>query len=68
MATDFSPASEAAFEEAARMAREWGARLYLLHAYDDAGRRSGCLPAGERLTSRPSRRLAPGAEQRLAGP
>ncbi len=34
MATDFSPASEAAFEEAARMAREWGARLYLVHAYE----------------------------------
>ena len=34
MATDFSPASDAAFEEAARMAREWGARLYLVHAYE----------------------------------
>ena len=33
MATDFSPASEAAFEEAARMAREWGARLYVVHVY-----------------------------------
>jgi nucleotide-binding universal stress UspA family protein len=34
MATDFSSASEPAFEEAARMAREWGARLYLVHAYE----------------------------------
>ena len=34
MATDFSPASETAFEEAARMAREGGACLYLVHAYD----------------------------------
>jgi universal stress protein A len=34
MATDLSPASEAAFEEAARMARASGARLYLLHAFE----------------------------------
>ena len=35
MATDFSPASEAALEEAARLARESGASLRLLHVYEN---------------------------------
>ena len=34
MATDFSPASDAAFEEAARLARESGAALTIVHAYE----------------------------------
>jgi len=34
VATDFSPDCEAAFDEATRMAREWGARLYVLHVYE----------------------------------
>jgi len=33
MATDFSPVSEAAVEEAARLARESGATLWILHVY-----------------------------------
>jgi len=33
MATDFSPASESAFHEAARLARETGAALTVLHVY-----------------------------------
>lgn len=34
VATDFSPASDAAFEEAVRLARESGAALYVFHAYE----------------------------------
>jgi nucleotide-binding universal stress UspA family protein len=34
MATDFSPASEAAFEEAVSLARESGAALTILHVYE----------------------------------
>ena len=35
MATDFSPASEAALEEAARLARESRATLWILHVYQN---------------------------------
>ena len=35
MATDFSPVSEAAVEEAARLARESGATLWVLHVYEN---------------------------------
>jgi nucleotide-binding universal stress UspA family protein len=34
LATDFSPASKAAFDEAARLARESGAALLVVHAYE----------------------------------
>ena len=34
VATDFSPASDAAFEAAVGLARESGATLYIFHAYD----------------------------------
>ena len=34
VATDLSPASDAALEEAVRLARESGADLYVFHAYD----------------------------------
>jgi nucleotide-binding universal stress UspA family protein len=34
MATDFSPASEAAFEEAAKLTREFSAALSILHVYE----------------------------------
>ena len=34
MATDFSPASDAAFDEAARLARDSGAELSIFHAYE----------------------------------
>ena len=35
IATDFSPVSEAALEEAARLARESGATLCVLHVYEN---------------------------------
>ena len=35
-ATDLSPASDRAFEEARRLAREFGAELVIAHAYDPA--------------------------------
>jgi nucleotide-binding universal stress UspA family protein len=52
MATDFSPASETAFAEAARLAREWNAQLLLLHVYETpAGAAVPYLPANGYLDS-----------------
>jgi nucleotide-binding universal stress UspA family protein len=48
VATDFSQDCAAAFAEAASMAREWGARLIVLHAYQaPAGAAVSGLPAGD---------------------
>jgi nucleotide-binding universal stress UspA family protein len=52
MATDFSPTSEAALEEAARLARESGAPLTILHVYESpAGATVPYLPAEGYLES-----------------
>ena len=49
-ATDLSPASDRAFEEARRLAREFGAELVIAHAYDPASVLAlGYVPAHEYL-------------------
>ena len=62
MATDFSPVSDAALEEAARIARESGARLYVVYAYEvPAG--GSYVPASGYLASIAATRME--AEQKM---
>ena len=64
MATDFSQDCEAAFAEAAKMAREWGSRLTVLYAYEaPAGASVLDLPAGDYFETLASVRAV--AEKRL---
>jgi len=49
-ATDLSPASDRAFEEARRLARDFGAELVIAHAYDPASVEAlGYVPAADYL-------------------
>ena len=64
MATDFSPASEAAFAEAARLARESAAVLTLLHVYENpTGAAVPYLPVSGYLESLVAARMD--AEERM---
>ena len=66
VALDFSAPSEAAFRSAVRLARQFDARVALVHAFDPAkGARTGRGHAGDSIRKRADRRLqqAVAAEQ-----
>ena len=75
VATDFSPASSLALDAAAMLARQFGAKVHLVHVYDPAplapiatrGSGAGQLEVGQEVEDRIREELGKLAEGKLAG-